>query len=92
MLHPRLHKPEPKDADLQHKWRVRFRSLPPEARIALRLALFDLRRDAQARANYQWRKHNPAKALWWKVIAVYAGHIARVLRYDEQETLQGLDP
>ena len=49
------------DADLKHAWLARFRSLPPSARRALRLALLDLRRDAQHRAEHQWRRHKPSR-------------------------------
>ena len=45
------------DADLKHAWLARFQALPPSARHALREALLDLRRDAQHRAELQWRRH-----------------------------------
>ena len=68
------------DADLKHAWHARFRTLPPSARQALRAALLDLRRDAQQRAELQWRRHKAPMACYWRAVGVYAGHIARALR------------
>ena len=68
------------DAELKRRWRERFRALPPDARAALRGALLDLRADALLRAEYQWRSHKAAMAIYWKVVGVYAGHLARALR------------
>ena len=41
--------------------------------------LIDLRRDALARAEKSWRSHKAPMAAYWKSVAVYAGHLARVL-------------
>ena len=68
------------DAELKHLWSNRFRALPPEARAALRGCLMDLRQDALSRAELQWRRHKAPMALYWKVIGVYSGHIARALK------------
>ena len=68
------------DADLKHAWRARFQALPPAARHALRAALLDLREDALRRAQFQWRRHKAPMACYWKVVGVYAGHLARALR------------
>ena len=68
------------DQDLKTAWRARFKSLPTPARIALRAALLDLRADALRRAELQWRRHTAPMALYWKVVGVYAGHLARSLR------------
>ena len=68
------------DADLKHAWRARFQALPPAARHALRAALLDLREDALHRAQLQWRRHKAPMACYWKVVGVYAGHLARALR------------
>lgn len=54
-------------------------ALDPSAKGALRAVLLDLRRDAQARADKCWKTHKAPMALYWKCVAVYAGHIARVL-------------
>ena len=67
------------DADLKHAWLARFQALPPPARHALRAALIDLRRDAQHRAELQWRRHKGPMACYWRAVGVYAGHIARAL-------------
>ena len=68
------------DADLKNAWRARFQTLPPAARDALRAALLDLREDALHRAQLQWRRHKAPMACYWKVVGVYAGHLARALR------------
>ena len=57
-----------------------FASRQRAARRALRLALLDLRRDAQHRAEHQWRRHKGPMACYWRAVGVYAGHIARALR------------
>jgi hypothetical protein len=54
--------------------------LPADARGALRTALLDIRRDAKDRAQSCWRKHKAPMAVYWKVLAVYAGHLSRMLR------------
>lgn len=59
---------------------ARFASLSPALRAELRALLLDLRRDAQTRAEDCWRRHKAPMAAYWKAVAVYAGHIARVLR------------
>lgn len=48
--------------------------------MALRMLLLDLRRDASANAQKCWSAHKSPMAMYWKVVAVYAGHIARLLR------------
>ena len=58
----------------------RVASLPPEARAALRALLLDIRADAQVRAAECWRKHKAPMACYWKAVAVYAGHAARITR------------
>lgn len=58
----------------------RVASLPPEARAALKALLLDIRADAQVRAAECWRKHKAPMACYWKAVAVYAGHAARLCR------------
>ena len=53
--------------------------LPLTARIQLRNALLDLRKDSLERAQMQWKRHKAPMALYWKVVGVYAGHIARAI-------------
>lgn len=67
------------DRDLKTACRARFAALPPPARAALRGALLDLRADALRRAETQWRRHKAPMALYWKVVGVYAGHLARAI-------------
>lgn len=59
---------------------ARLAGLSPSVRAELRMLLLDLRRDAQGRADDCWRRHKAPMAAYWKAVAVYAGHIARVLR------------
>lgn len=54
--------------------------LDPAARAALRSLLVDISADARARADQCWRKHKAPMAAYWKAVAVYAGHAARLLR------------
>lgn len=58
----------------------RLRLLPPTTRSELSSLLYELRADAQARADDCWRRHKAPMAAYWKAVGVYAGHIARVLR------------
>ena len=59
---------------------ARLQSLSPAARAELRQLLLELRGDAQVRADDCWRRHKAPMAAYWKVVSVYAGHVARVLR------------
>lgn len=68
------------DQELKAAWQARFAALPAPARHALRDCLLALREDALARAEYCWRKHKAPMALYWKIVGVYAGHLARALR------------
>ena len=68
------------DRLLRQLWADRFANLPPGAREALAGALVDLRRDARKRAELQWRRNKAPMAFYWRVVAVYAGHLARALR------------
>jgi hypothetical protein len=54
--------------------------LPPEARGALRELLLAIRKDAQTRADKAWKTHKAPMACYWKAVAVYAGHAARLCR------------
>lgn len=59
---------------------ARLQTLSPAARAELRQLLLELRGDAQVRADDCWRRHKAPMAAYWKVVSVYAGHVARVLR------------
>lgn len=58
----------------------RLAELSPLNRAALRGVLLDIRADANARAAECWRRHKAPMAAYWKAVAVYAGHIAKVLK------------
>ena len=70
------------DKALKALWRERFAALPAPARQALRACLLDLRADALARAQHQWARHKAPMAVYWKVVGVYAGHLARAIPTD----------
>lgn len=59
---------------------ARLDELDEQSRAALRAVLMDIRADAQVNAAKCWRTHKAPMAAYWKVVAVYAGHIARTLR------------
>lgn len=54
--------------------------LPQEAKAALRKLLLELRADAHARAEKCWRTRKAPMAAYWRAVAVYAGHTARLCR------------
>ena len=68
------------DQLLKRRWARRFDELPPAAREALRAALLDLRADAAYLAELQWKRRKGPMALYWRVVSVYSGHLARALR------------
>ncbi|WP_436297955.1 hypothetical protein [Variovorax sp. LjRoot175] len=57
-----------------------IQALPEDTRKQLRALLLDIRASAQVKAEQSWRRCKGPMALYWKVVAVYAGHIARLLR------------
>lgn len=57
----------------------RLAHLPPETREMFRDLLLELSRDASDRANHAWKKHKAPMAMYWRAVAVYSRHIARVL-------------
>lgn len=76
----RSNKPEVRNPLLALPSAARASEMPPAARAWLLVFLQDVRRDAQQRATKSWQSHKAPQALYWKVVAVYAGHMARVLR------------
>lgn len=58
----------------------RMGAFPAPIRYALADVLDELAADARQRAEQCWRKHKAPMAVYWKAVAVYAGHIARALR------------
>lgn len=77
---PRANKPEVRNPILALPCAARAHEMPAPAREWLIGFLQDLRRDAQERAAKCWRSHKAPLAFYWKVVAVYAGHLSRVLR------------
>lgn len=59
---------------------ARLASLDGGTRAALRAVLLDLALDAGGRADLSWRRHKAPMAAYWTAVAVYARHLARVLR------------
>lgn len=57
-----------------------LKALSPEARAAVHALLRDISADARKRADECWRRHKAPMACYWKAIAVYAGHAARLVR------------
>lgn len=68
------------DKELKQQWEKRFNELPAAAKSSLKDALLALRADALSKSKYCWSKHKAPMALYWKVVGVYAGHIARALK------------
>lgn len=60
--------------------------IPSDSRLGLRKALLAMRADFQARAQKSWRTHKAPMALYYKCLAVYTGHIARLLRCPQTPT------
>ena len=60
-------------------------ALPPQARQALAALLFDLSYDARERAQQSWYRNKAPRAVYWKAVSVYAGHLYRVLRLTKAE-------
>jgi len=54
--------------------------LPSESKAALRELLIQLGRDANEKAALCWRTHKAPMAAYWKMVAVYARHTARLLK------------
>jgi len=54
--------------------------LPGESRAALRQLLTQLGREANEKAALCWRTHKAPMAAYWKAVAVYARHTARLLK------------
>jgi hypothetical protein len=54
--------------------------LHPTVRATLRDLLREIAADARTRAEKCWRTHKAPMAVYWKCVAVYAGHIARALK------------
>lgn len=56
-----------------------LQTLPAETRLLLLILLRDLAADARARSRTSWDNRKAFVAAYWATVAVYAGHIARLL-------------
>jgi hypothetical protein len=54
-------------------------AIPIGCRLPLSILLRDLARDARGRARTSWNTRKAFMAAYWAAVAVYAGHISRVL-------------
>lgn len=76
---PRSDRPEVRNPLVLLPAAQRMNDLPEASRAALRALLLDLRDDARARAKKAWFTHKAPLAVYWKVVSVYAYHLARLL-------------
>jgi hypothetical protein len=72
------------DKQLKEAWKQRFDSLPSDSKAALKEALLQLRADALLKSKYCWQKHKAPMALYWKVVGVYAGHLAKSITVNQK--------
>lgn len=77
---PRSNRAEVRNPVLALPCAQRASSMPPEAREWLIGFLLDLRRDARERAEHCWRARKSPLAVYWRVIGVWASHLAHALR------------
>lgn len=73
---------------LKLKAATKLKSLSPEVRAALRAVLMELRAEAHAKAEASWKARKGPMAVYFRAVAVYAGHIARLLRDEKPRVLQ----
>jgi len=73
-------RPDVRNPMLRLPGMLKLQRLPAPVKEALVTVLMDIRKDAHANAEKCWKKHKSPMATYWKVVAVYAGHIARALR------------
>jgi len=81
----RSNRPEVRNPILAYPSAARVREMPAPARDWLIDFLADLRRDAQQRAAKALRTHKAPLYLYHKVVAVWCGHLAKVLRHQARE-------
>jgi len=77
---PRSLRPSVRNPLIELPAAQQIQALPEDTRKHLRALLLDIRASAQAKAQHSWRFSKAPMAFYWKVVAVYAGHIARLLR------------
>lgn len=76
----RSSRPEVRNPLLALPSATRALDMPDEARTWLIAFLYDIRKDAQVKAVKAWESYKAPTAMYWRIIAVYSGHIAKVLR------------
>ena len=69
---------------LAHPATAKLKALPDPARLAIRDLAREIAADARIRADKAWRTHKAPMAVYWKAVAVYAGHLARALNVAAQ--------
>lgn len=77
---PRSSRPEVRNPMLALPSAGRLLQLDAPVRKLLRDLLLDLRREAHERAEASWKARKGPMAVYFRCVAVYAGHIARLLR------------
>jgi len=77
---PRSNRREVRNPVLALPSAVKLQAQPADIRRELAQLFVDLAADATARAHECWRKHKAPMAVYWKAVAVYARHVARMLR------------
>jgi len=75
----RSNRPEVRNPVLRLDAARRLKNMNAEAKCELRQVLLDLRAEAKLEGDRAWRRSKYMMAAYWKVVAVYAGHIARAL-------------
>jgi hypothetical protein len=78
------------DKELKLSFSSIFNRLPEDSKRALKEALMCLRKNALKSAKWSWEKHKAPMALYWKVVGVYAGHIARSIKLDTPTTAKDI--
>lgn len=56
-----------------------IRAMPADTRALLAVLLLDLATEARRRSRTSWESRKVFVAAYWATVAVYAGHVARVL-------------
>ena len=56
-----------------------IRAMPANIRALLALLLLDIAADARRRSRTSWESRKVFVAAYWTTVAVYAGHVARIL-------------
>ena len=77
---PRSSRPEVRNPLMDLPAFRQLQTLDGPSRAVLRALLIDLRDQARARGNDLWLRNKPWSGVYWRVVSVYAGHTARLLR------------